>query len=176
VQPEFLGTFCFTFGWRLTLKNEVKNDSEKSFAAPVLALDVGQKRVGAAVSDSLSISITRLEAIPRTNWKHLLSVVDQLIKSFDAKTLVIGLPLRLNGSAGEAAEEIRSVAANFAKSLDLPVYLQDERLTSRQAEENLRETGRRGPQVSALVDSEAAAVILNDFLVPGQHRIRVESS
>ena len=154
----------------------MKNDSNKSFAAPVLALDVGQKRVGAAVSDSLSISITRLEAIPRTNWKHLLRVVDQLIKSFDAKTLVIGLPLRLNGSSGEAAEEIRSVAAKFAKSLALPVYLQDERLSSRQAEENLRESGRRGDQISALVDSEAAAVILSDFLTHGQQRIRVKAT
>ena len=154
----------------------MKNDSDKSFAAPVLALDLGQKRVGAAVSDSLSISITRLEAIPRTNWKHLLRVVDQLINSFDAKTLVIGLPLRLNGSAGEAAEETRSIATKFARSLDLPVYLQDERLSSRQAEENLREKGLQGAQVSELVDSEAAAVILRDFLVPGQHKIRVDGS
>lgn len=154
----------------------MKKNSDQSFAAPVLALDVGQKRVGAAVSDSLSISITRLEAIPRTNWKHLLRAIDQLIKSFDAKTLVIGLPLRLNGSAGEAAQEIRSVAAKFAKSLDLPVYLQDERLTSRQAEENLRASGRHGAQISELVDSEAAAVILSDFLVPGQKRIRVDGS
>jgi putative holliday junction resolvase len=152
------------------------NDSDKSFAAPVLALDVGQKRVGAAVSDSLSISITRLEAIPRSNWKHLLREVDQLIKTFDAKTLVIGLPLRLNGSSGEAAEEIRSVAAKFAMSLELPVYLQDERLSSRQAEENLRESGQRGDRISELVDSEAAAVILSDFLVPGQHRIRVKAT
>lgn len=153
----------------------MKNDSERSFAAPVLALDVGQKRVGVAVSDSLSVSITRLEFIPRTNWKHLLRVVDQLIKRFDAKTLVIGLPLRLNGSAGEAADEIRSVAAKFAKSLDLPVYLQDERLSSRQAEENLRERGRHGAQISELVDSEAAAVILRDFLV-GEQRLRVDRS
>jgi putative Holliday junction resolvase len=146
---------------------------EKSFAAPVLALDIGQKRVGAAVSDALSISITRLKVIPRSNWKHLLREVDQLIKSFDAKTLVIGLPLRLNGSAGDAAEEIRSVAEKFAKSVKLPVYLQDERLSSRQAEENLRELGRRGPEVSDLVDSEAAAVILRDFLETGQHRMLV---
>ena len=166
----------FHFSGGASLKIEMKNDSDKSFATPVLALDVGQKRVGAAVSDSMAISITRLEAIPRTNWKHLLRMVDQLIKSFDAKTLVIGLPLRLNGSAGEAAEEIRSVATKFAKSLDLPVYLQDERLSSRQAEENLRESGHRGSQVSALVDSEAAAVILSDFLVPDQHRIRVKAT
>lgn len=152
----------------------MRNDSDNSPASPVLALDLGQKRVGAAVSDSLSISITRLQAIPRTNWKHLLREVDHLIKSFDAKTLVIGLPLRLNGSAGDAADEITSMAAKFAKSLDLPVYLQDERLSSRQAEQNLRDSGRRGYEIPELVDSEAAAVILSDFLAPGQHRILVD--
>ena len=153
----------------------MKNGSDKSFSAPILALDVGQKRVGAAVSDALSVSITRLGVIPRTNWKHLLREVYQLIKRFDAKTLVIGLPLRLNGSAGEAAEEIRWVAEKFAKSLNLPVYLQDERLSSQQAEENLRDSGTPDSEISELVDSEAAAVILRDFLIADQHRIQVHA-
>ena len=152
------------------------NAADKSIAAPVLALDLGQKRVGAAVSDALSISITRLKAIPRTNWKQLLRDVDGLIQSFDAQTVVIGLPLRLNGSAGDAAEEVRSVAGKFAMSLKIPVYLQDERLSSREAEENLRAAGHRGVEVSELVDSEAAAVILSDFLTAGQKRILVSGS
>ncbi|HKO62098.1 MAG TPA: Holliday junction resolvase RuvX [Pyrinomonadaceae bacterium] len=151
----------------------MENGSDKNFVAPVLALDIGQKRVGAAVSDSLAISITRLKAIPRSNWKHLLREVDQLITNLDAKTLVIGLPLRLNGSAGKAAEEITSVAEKFAKSVEVPVYLQDERLSSREAEENLRDDGRRASEISELVDSEAAAVILRDFLETGQHRMLV---
>ena len=157
----------------LTLRLEMKNDYAKSFAAPVLALDIGQKRVGAAVSDGLSISITRLKAIPRGNWKHLLREVGQLIQRFDAKTLVIGLPLRLNGSAGDAALEVRSVAENFAKSVEIPVYLQDERLSSRQAEENLRAEGWARTEVAEKVDSEAAAIILRDFLETGQHRTLV---
>jgi putative Holliday junction resolvase len=153
----------------------MKSDADKPFSAPILALDVGQKRVGAAVSDALAVSITRLDVIPRTNWKSLLREVDQLIKRFDAKTLVIGLPLRLNGSAGDSAEEIRGIAQKFAKSLLLPVYLQDERLSSQEAEENLRERGRRPGEISALVDSEAAAVILRDFLIPNQDRFPVHS-
>ncbi len=157
------------------LKIEMEDDYQKSFAAPVLALDIGQKRVGAAVSDALSISITRLKVIRRSNWKRLLSDVDQLIKTFDAKTLVIGLPLRLNGSAGDAAQEIRSMAEKFAKSVELPVFLQDERLSSRQAEQNLREDGRQRPEVSELVDSEAAAVILRDFLTDGQDRVLISA-
>lgn len=166
----------FNFSEGLRLKIEMENDYEKSFAAPVLALDIGQKRVGAAVSDALSISITRLKAIPRSNWKHLLREVDQLIKTLDAKSLVIGLPLRLNGSTGEAAQEVHSVAEKFAKSVEVPVYLQDERLSSRQAEENLRENGIARSEVKQLVDSEAAAVILRDFLETGQHRMLVPRS
>jgi putative Holliday junction resolvase len=71
--------------------------------APILALDLGSKRVGVAVSDSLSISINRLDAIQRTNWKQLLRDVEKLALRFDAQTLVIGLPLKLNGSLGDAA-------------------------------------------------------------------------
>ena len=147
-----------------------------SIAAPVLALDLGQKRVGAAISDELSISITRLKAIPRTNWKLLLREVNSLILRFDAQTLVIGLPLRLNGSTGEAASGVRSIAEKFAKSLNIPVYLQDERLSSREAEENLRADGQRGADVSKLVDSEAAAIILRDFLAGDQDRLLISGS
>jgi putative Holliday junction resolvase len=87
--------------------------------------------------------------------------------------VVIGLPLRLDGSAGDAALEAQSLALKFARSLKVPVYLQDESLSSVAAEENLRADGHKAEQVSALVDSEAAAVILRDFLVSDQKRILV---
>lgn len=141
--------------------------------APIVALDLGKKRVGVAVSDALSIAITRLDALPRTNWKQMLRDVDELVRRFDAQTVVIGLPLRLNGSTGDAAMEVRSLALKFARSLNVPVYLQDERLSSVEAEENLRADGHKADRVSALVDSEAAAVILRDFLVTDQERVLV---
>lgn len=141
--------------------------------APILALDLGEKRVGVAVSDALSIAIKRLEALPRTNWKKLLCDVGDLVRRFDAQTVVIGLPLNLNGSRGNAALQVQGVALKFARSLEVPVYLQDERLTSVEAEANLRAERRKVHQVSGLVDSEAAAVILRDFLVSDQKRILV---
>ena len=141
--------------------------------APIVALDLGEKRVGVAVSDALSIVITRLETIPRTNWKQLLRDVDDLVRRFDAQTVVIGLPLRLNGSSGDAALEVRSVALKFARSLNVPVYLQDERLSSVEAEQNLRAAGHKTDRVSKLVDSEAAALILRDFLRNDQARVLV---
>src|SRR6476619_7334757 len=149
------------------------NDVPVSIGAPVLALDIGSKRVGVAVSDSLSISINRLEAIQRTNWKQLLRDVENLALRFDAKTLVIGLPLKLNGSLGDAALATRETALKFARSLKVPVYLQDERLSSAAAEEDLRAAGVRAEEIGKLVDSEAAALILRDFLASDQQRLRV---
>ena len=147
------------------------NDVTAPIRAPVLALDLGKKRVGAAVSDALSISINRLDVIPRTNWKQLLRDVENLARRFDAQTVVIGLPLKLNGSAGDAAIETRETALKFALSLKLPVYLQDERLTSNEAEQNLRANGVPAEEIPKRVDSEAAALILRDFLASDQPRI-----
>ena len=148
-------------------------DVSDSIPAPVLALDLGTRRVGVAVSDSLSISINRLDAIQRTNWKQLLRDVETLALRFDAKTLVIGLPLKLNGSMGDAALATRETAQKFARSLKLPVYLQDERLSSVAAEENLRDAGVSVSELGNRVDSEAAALILRDFLASDQERVLV---
>jgi putative Holliday junction resolvase len=140
---------------------------------PILAIDLGEKRVGVAISDALSISITRLAPLHRTNWKQMLRSIDELVRRFDAQTIVIGFPLRLNGSTGDAALDVRGIAAKFARSLNVPVYLQDERLSSIEAEQNLRADGHKADRVSELVDGEAAAVILRDFLVSKQERLLV---
>ena len=74
------------------------------------------------------------------------------------------MPLRLDGTAGDAALEARRVAHNLSLSLDVPVLLQDERLTSQAAAEALRAAGFAGKDLSARIDSEAAALILRDFI------------
>lgn len=130
----------------------------------LLALDLGRKRVGVAVSDESRLVVSPLAPLYRTNWKQLLRDVTLTLRSFDARGLVIGLPLNMDGSEGPAAEEARRLAGNFEKSLDVPVYLQDERLTSRAAQEQLRAAGRSEAEVRALLDSESAAIILRDFL------------
>lgn len=155
--------------------SEEQNDyNDLEIVGPILSLDLGSKRVGAAVSDPTLIAITRIGAMVRSNWKQLLLDVHDLIRRFDAKTLVIGFPLNLDGTEGEAANAARDVALKFARSLDLPVYLQDERLSSREAEERLRADGYQPKEIQALIDSESATVILRDFLVGGQHRTLIQ--
>ena len=141
------------------------NDSTNvDVTGPVLALDLGEKQVGVAVSDNRLITIKRLQKLKRTNWKQLLRDVQTLIEQFDAKSVVIGLPLRLDGTVGSAAENVERLAGNFAKSLSIPVFLQDERLTSFEAREVILEAGRSHDEVAEYIDSESAALILRDFL------------
>ena len=153
-----------------------KNGVQFSIIGPILALDLGQKLVGAAISDERLVTTKRLPPIKRSNWKKLLQDIRLLVKRFDAQTIVVGLPLRLDGTYGDAAQETRRVAINLARSIALPVYLQDERLTSFEATDNLRSEGKKAGDIAALVDSEAAALMLRDFLDPEQQRVLVRPS
>ena len=152
-----------------------KPEVEANLTGPILALDPGEKLVGAAVSDENLITIKRLPPLKRSNWKMLLQDVLSLIERFDVRTIVIGLPLSLDGTRGEAAEKVHRLAQNLARSVSLPVYLQDERLTSVEAMENLKAEGKRSDQIPALIDGEAAALILRDFLRTDQDRFLVKS-
>ncbi|HKG46862.1 MAG TPA: Holliday junction resolvase RuvX [Pyrinomonadaceae bacterium] len=143
---------------------------------PVLALDLGEKLVGAAISDERLITAKRLPPLKRSNWKKLLQDVQHLLERFDAQTIVVGLPLRLDGVNGDAAVNVRRLALNLANSVSQPVYLQDERLTSRAAMENLKAEGVNSEEIPGLIDGEAAAMILRDFLDPNQDRILVDTT
>ena len=151
-----------------------KTTDQSNAVGPILALDLGEKLVGAAISDERLVTTKRLPPLKRSNWKKLLQNVRQLVEHFDAQIIVVGLPLRLDGTDGDAAKNARRVAANLAKSIDLPIYLQDERLTSLYAMENLKAEGVKPDDIPALIDGEAAATILRDFLDTKQERTRVE--
>lgn len=130
----------------------------------LLAIDMGSKRVGLAVSDELRLTVRTLPALPRTPWKRLLQSLAQLCVQFDVRSIVLGLPLRLDGTEGDAAQEVRRVGRNLELSLKLPLFFQDERFTSKDAESSLRERGFQPGEISERVDSEAASIILSDFL------------
>ena len=136
-------------------------------AGRLLALDLGARRVGVAVCDELRLSVRPLPPLVRASWKKLLREIAQLCQSFDAEGVVVGLPVNLDGTEGEAAREARKVARNLSLSLSLPVHLQDERLTSRDAEQSLRTERATEAEIASRIDSEAAALILSDFLAKG---------
>ena len=130
----------------------------------ILALDLGKKRIGVAVSDELQMTARGVSVLLLTSPEKLFADVKNLCDDFDAVALVIGLPLNLDGTESVGATEARQIARLFAEQLEIPVHLQDERLTSHAAEENLREQGYDWREIKKLVDKEAAAIILRDFL------------
>lgn len=150
-----------------------RTNDQSQLTGPILALDLGEKLVGTAISDERLITTKRLPPLKRSSWKKLLQDIRNLVERFDAQTIVVGLPLRLDGTEGDAAQNVRRLASNLARSVVQPVYLQDERLTSFAATENLKAEGLKPEDIPALVDGEAAATILRDFLVTDQERIRV---
>ena len=154
--------------------NEPEDYEFQKPGGPILSLDLGSKRIGVAISDQTQVAITRIDSLVRSNWKQFLLDVRELIRRFDAKSMVIGFPLNLDGSEGEAARAARDIATKFAWSLELPVFLQDERLSSHEATERLRADGYQASDIAARIDSESAAVILRDFLVSGQRRTLIK--
>ena len=130
----------------------------------IVALDPGTKRIGVAVCDEQRVVTRPLPVIQRTSWKKLLLQVKDILAGFDAVALVVGLPYNFDGSESEMTAEARDMARKFELSLELPVYLQDERATTYEARGRLWKAGFEGEKMRAVVDSEAASIILSDFL------------
>ena len=130
----------------------------------LLCLDPGTKRVGVAVSDEIQFTVRSVCIVERKSWKKFLIKIAAIIEEFDAKALVIGLPYNFDGSESEMSAEARRIARNFSLSLEIPVYLHDERLSTYTARGNLWERGVDTEEFRDKLDSEAAAVILEDFI------------
>lgn len=143
---------------------QVENQKEGGL---LLAIDMGAKRVGVAVSDELGMTVRPVTTIERRSWKKLLQSIIEQIEVLEARGLVVGLPLNLDGSEGPAAAEARQIAAKFELSLKIPVYLQDERLTSEEAKSRLQDIQKR--ERAGDIDSAAAAIILQDFIDQHSH-------
>ena len=136
----------------------------------LLSLDLGSKKVGVAVSDELQLTVRRVKIIKRAGWKKFLIEIANLIEDFDAKALVVGLPVNFDGSESEMSADARRLARNFSLSLRVPVYLQDERTTTFDARGRLWEQKTKEPRMKELLDSEAAAIILEDFIAAARRQ------
>ena len=130
----------------------------------VLGLDVGARRIGVAVSDALGITAQGLDTLHRKNKKHDLAHLERVIRDYQVKEIVVGLPLRMSGSEGPQAEKIRSFAEDLQKRFGLPVHFWDERLTSVEANRLLRETDLSIEKRGKAVDRMAAVLILQGWM------------
>lgn len=129
----------------------------------VLGLDLGQARIGVAISDD-----RRRVAVPlgtvRTGAPQDVRAIASLVKEHGVTEVVVGHPLRMRGGSGEAADQAEKFAEALETFLRLPVHLQDERLTTVQAHRELGRGGLRGRDRRTVVDESAATVILQAYL------------
>lgn len=146
-----------------------------------MAIDYGKKRIGLAVAEETGGVPRPLAMIERKNRRDDMRRLREIVREHGVKRIVVGHPLRLDGTRGEMAEEAERFAERLRKQIGVPVELVDERLTSWEAEQVLEEKegrktltqrahrGRRGRakrrrEAKGSVDAVAAAVILRDYL------------
>ena len=130
----------------------------------ILALDVGSKRIGVAVSDPLGITAQGLETIQRQNKRKDWEALGAVLARYEVSEIVVGLPLRLSGAEGTQSEKMRLFADDLKAQFGLPVHLWDERWTSTEANRLLRETNLSIEKRGKAVDRMAATLILQSWL------------
>jgi putative Holliday junction resolvase len=130
----------------------------------VLALDVGKKRIGLAVSDELGLTAQGLETLQRNRIRDDLAKLEELTRELSIGTLLIGKPLHMSGDESRQSEYTREFADRLASQTSLPVVFWDERLTSAEAERMLRETGASLDRKKKSVDRLAAMLLLESYL------------
>lgn len=129
-----------------------------------LGLDVGTKTIGVAVSDPLGWTAQGLTTVRRTNLVKDLATLKQLVAETDAGQFVVGLPKNMDGSLGSQAEFVHAFVAKLEAAIPLPVVYIDERLSSKQAQQAMIDAGMRRDKRKAMIDEQAAMVILQTYL------------
>ncbi len=127
----------------------------------VMALDIGTKRIGIALSDYLLMLAKGHSYISRTPEDEALKTIYKIAKENNVQKIVVGLPLNMDGSKGFQAEDCEEFASKIE---DYEVIFEDERLTSDTAEENLRNKKINFKKDKGLVDIESACIILEQYL------------
>ena len=139
-----------------------------SMRHPALGLDYGDSRIGVAATDEFGILAHPVATIASNDQTDSIQRIIEIVNERKIKTLVVGLPLRLDGSEGDSAKKVRKFAARISKSIpEIPMSFIDESYTTSDASEKLREAGRNSRQQKAVIDQAAAVEILNRWMEEG---------
>ncbi|MGC6465567.1 MAG: Holliday junction resolvase RuvX [Akkermansiaceae bacterium] len=131
---------------------------------PILAIDHGDARIGIAATDEFGIAAHPVETIDNRNTDAITRILE-IIDSRKIAQVLLGLPLRMDGSEGSSSEKVRRFGEGLRKQLgQVPLTYVDERFTTVTASEKLREAGRNARQQKGVIDQAAAVEILKDYL------------
>lgn len=133
-------------------------------AVRLLGLDLGERRIGVAVTDVNETMAFPERVIERRSAKQDRQAILALVRELSVDRVVLGLPLTMDGESGPNAERAISFGAYLSRVLPVPIEYQDERLSTVEAEERLRQSGASRERRSARIDASAAAVILEDYM------------
>lgn len=129
-----------------------------------MGLDYGDKTIGVAVSDELGWTAQSVETIRRTTRENDMNRLRQLVREYDVSAVVVGLPKNMNNTIGPRGEICIAFANDVQETLQLPVHLWDERLTTASAQRTLLEADVSRKKRKAVIDKMAAALILQGYM------------
>jgi putative Holliday junction resolvase len=130
----------------------------------ILGLDLGEKRIGVAVSDELGIIAQALVTLDRGSFEKDCTALRDLVQSYEVERIVVGLPLHMSGELGRSGEECMAYGKNLEEHLGVPVVFRDERLSTVAAERSLLEGNMRRNRRRKVIDQVAACLILDGYL------------
>jgi putative holliday junction resolvase len=137
---------------------------EQATVPRLLGLDIGNRRIGVAISDGLGLTAQPALTLIRKKPREDLRSLARLARRYDCQEIVVGNPLHLSGEQSRQAEKTQAFAKLLADETKLPVHLWDERLTTSEAHRILYESGRPRAEHREVVDQVAAVIILQGFL------------
>jgi putative holliday junction resolvase len=130
----------------------------------VMAIDYGSKATGIAITDELQLTVRSLTTLRNVRDTKLIESISSLVNENDVGRLVVGLPLNMDGTRGEAAGRVERFVSELQNHLMIPIVMVDERLTSYEADQIMREEGLSEMERRLRSDEYAAAIILRDYL------------
>lgn len=136
----------------------------------MLGLDVGDRRIGIALSDALGLTAQRLQVLERTSAAGDVAAVEALVAEHQVARVIVGLPLTMAGAQGPQAKKVLAFAHQLRRRLSVPVECVDERLTTVQGERALIETGASRRKRKQVIDQVAAQLILQHYLDAQRNR------
>jgi putative holliday junction resolvase len=149
-------------------------DEATSGVSRLMGLDVGDRRIGIAVSDPLGLTAQPVLTLVRTNRRQDLKSLKRLVRKYGCEEIVVGNPLYMSGDQSPQAAKAQFFAEILREETGLPVHLWDERLSTTEAHRHLHAAGRAGPDHRAVVDQVAAVLILQSFLDARQAGVKPE--
>lgn len=129
-----------------------------------MALDVGDKRIGVAISDPLDITAQGIETMTRKGLQADIHYLDELASKYDVGKIVVGLPRNMNGSLGFQGEKVKNFAGKVGEALNIPIVYYDERLTTVAAGRVLLMADVSRMKRKKVVDKLAAVIILQSYM------------